>query len=159
LWRTPRPVEWKELDGRINRDKLFGFDISKLGLKNRSLQIPTVEFSVMYDEGRVLFKFMKDEAVFEWGEDPLFNHLMVKMLLNAHSTLIMGLLGRYEGNVMTWVRPSNNKLIDRAARYISQLLKQRNKTATYEQIVLKIFEETETATEDRPVVLSVVNRF
>lgn len=159
LWRTPRPVEWKELDGRINRERLFGFDISKQGLNYRSLHIPTVEFSIMYDEGRVLFKCQKEEAVFEWGEDPLFNHLMVKMLLNAHSTLIMGLLGRYEGNVMTWVRPSNNKLIDRAARYISQLLKQKNKTATYEQIVLKIFEEIENATEDRPVVLSVLDRF
>lgn len=159
LWRTPRPVEWKELDGRINRDKLFGFDISKLGLKNRSLQIPTVEFSVMYDEGRVLFKLNQEEALFAWGEDPLFNHLMVKMLLNAHSTLIMGLLGRYEGNVMTWVRPSNNKLIDRAARYIAHLLKQRQKNATYEEIVLKIFEEIENAVEDRPVVLAVVNRF
>ena len=159
LWRTPRPVEWKELDGRINRERLFGFDISKQGLKNRSLHIPTVEFSITYDEGRVLFKCQKEEAVFEWGEDPLFNHLMVKMLLNAHSTLIMGLLGRYEGNVMTWVRPSNNKLIDRAARYISQLLKQKNKTASYDQIVLKIFEEIENATEDRPVVLSVLDRF
>ncbi|MFL5810762.1 MAG: hypothetical protein ACJ749_14665 [Flavisolibacter sp.] len=159
LWRTPRPVEWKELDGRINRDRLFGFDISKQGLKNRSLHIPTVEFSIMYDDGRVLFKCGKEEAVFEWGEDPLFNHLMVKMLLNAHSTLIMGLLGRYEGNVMTWVRPSNNKLIDRAARYISQLLKQKNKTATYEEIVLKIFEEIENASEDRPVVLTVLDRF
>jgi len=159
LWRTPRPVEWQELDGRISRERLFGFDISKQGLKNRSLHIPTVEFSITYDEGRVLFKCQKEEAIFEWGEDPLFNHLMVKMLLNAHSTLIMGLLGRYEGNVMTWVRPSNNKLIDRAARYISQLLKQKNKTATYEQIVLKIFEEIENATEDCPVVLSVLDRF
>ena len=107
----------------------------------------------------MLFKCQKEEAVFHWGEDPLFNHLMVKMLLNAHSTLIMGLLGRYEGNVMTWVRPSNNKLIDRAARYISQLLKQKNKSATYEEIVLKIFEEIENASEDRPVVLSVLDRF
>jgi N-acetylmuramic acid 6-phosphate etherase len=159
LWRTPRPVEWKELDGRINRDRLFGFDISKQGLKNRSLHIPTVEFSITYDDGRVLFKCQKEEAVFEWGEDPLFNHLMVKMLLNSHSTLIMGLLDRYEGNVMTWVRPSNNKLIDRAARYISQLLKQKNKSASYEEIVLKIFEEIENASEDRPVVLSVLDRF
>lgn len=159
LWRSPRPVEWAELEGRINKDKLFGFDISRQGLKNRSLHVPSVEFSVTYDNGRVLFKCQDEEAVFEWGEDPLFNHLMVKMLLNAHSTLIMGLLGRYEGNVMTWVRPSNNKLIDRAARYISQLFTQAGKSFSYEEIVLMIFQEIDRAREDDPVVKRVLARY
>lgn len=159
LWRSPRPVEWKELGGKINKDKIFGFDISKLGQKNRSLSVPTEEFSITYDDGRVLFKCQKAEALFHWGEDPLFNHLMVKMMLNAHSTLIMGLLGRYEGNVMTWVRPSNNKLIDRAARYIIQLLKEKGIHPTYEEVILKIFEEIEHASENDPVVMKVVERF
>src|SRR5690606_13393941 len=96
----------------------------------------------------VIFKCEKEEALFNWGEDQLFNHLMVKMLLNAHSTLIMGLMGRYEGNVMTWVRPSNNKLIDRAARYVLQILKQQQKVASYEDVVLKIFEEIEQLNEN-----------
>jgi N-acetylmuramic acid 6-phosphate etherase len=158
LWRTPRPVEWNELDGRINKERLFGFDISIQGLNTRKQLIPTEEFSVTYDDGRVIFKCQKEEAIFEWGEDPLFNHLMVKMLLNAHSTLIMGLLGRYEGNVMTWVRPSNNKLIDRAARYILQLLKQKRITPSYEDVVLKIFEEIEIVNENEPVVMRVVGK-
>lgn len=158
LWRKPRPVEWKELDGRINLEKVLGFDISALGWKNRKLHVPTEDFFVTYDNGKVLFKCMKEEAVFEWGEEPLFNHLMVKMLLNAHSTLIMGLLGRYEGNVMTWVRPSNNKLIDRAARYITQLLKVKGKTVPYETVVLKIFEEIEIVNENEPVVVRVVEK-
>lgn len=158
LWRKPRPVEWKELDGRISLEKVLGFDISALGWKNRKLHIPTEDFFVTYDDGKVLFKCMNEEAVFEWGEEPLFNHLMVKMLLNAHSTLIMGLLGRYEGNVMTWVRPSNNKLIDRAARYIIQLLKVKGKTVPYETVVLKIFEEIEIVNENEPVVVRVVEK-
>jgi N-acetylmuramic acid 6-phosphate etherase len=158
LWRKPRPVEWKELDGRINLEKILGFDISAQGWKNRKLHIPTEDFFVSYNDGKVLFQCMKEEAVFEWGEEPLFNHLMVKMLLNAHSTLIMGLLGRYEGNVMTWVRPSNNKLIDRAARYITQLLKVKGKTVPYETVVLKIFEEIEIVNENEPVVVRVVEK-
>ena len=40
-----------------------------------------------------------------------------------HSTLLMGRLGRFEGNLMTWVYPSNGKLIDRAARYTQILLR------------------------------------
>lgn len=159
LWRSPRPLEWNELDGRIGEDRVFGFDISKQGLALRSKSVPTDEFSVTYDDGRVLFKCQKEEAVFEWGEDQLFNHLMVKMLLNAHSTSIMGILGRYEGNVMTWVRPSNNKLIDRAARYILQLLKQKGKSASYEDVVLKIFETIDELNENEPVVLKVLEKF
>ncbi len=159
LWRAPRPVEWPELEGRIGKERVFGFDISSLGLKNRSLHLPTVEFSITYDSGRVMFKCQNEEAIFQWGEDQLFNHLMVKMLLNAHSTLIMGILGRYEGNVMTWVRPSNNKLIDRAARYVLQILALKNKSASYEDVVLKIFEEVETLKENEPVVMKVVEKF
>lgn len=159
LWRKPRTLEWKDLGGKIDSEKLLGFDVSKQGLKNRSLHIPTEKFSISYDGGKVLFKCMQEEAVFEWGEEPLFNHLMVKMLLNAHSTLIMGLLDRYQGNVMTWVRPSNNKLIDRAARYVQQLLKLQDLEASYEEVVQKIFEEVEKAHENEPVVLRVLERF
>lgn len=159
LWRSPRGLTWSELDGKIDNYKILGFDLSEHGRKYRSLQIPTEDFVITYDDGRIVFKCKNEEALFEWGEDQLFNHLMVKMLLNAHSTLIMGLLGRYEGNVMTWVRPSNNKLIDRAARYIQQLLTQKNKTASYEAVVLKIFEEVEQMNENEPVVLKVLEKF
>lgn len=158
LWRKPRPVEWPELEGRIDIEKVLGFDISAQGLKNRQHLIPSVDFFVKYEKGKVHFQCQSERAVFSWGEDPLFNHLMVKMLLNAHSTLIMGLLGRYEGNVMTWVRPSNNKLIDRAARYILQLLRVKGKTVPYETVVLKIFEEIEIVNENEPVVVRVVEK-
>ena len=159
LSRAPRPLAWEELDGRVNLERILGFDISKLGLQNRSLLIPTEEFSVTYEKGIILFRCQKEQVSFNWGTDQLFNHLMVKMLLNAHSTLIMGLLGRYEGNVMTWVRSSNNKLIDRAARYVMEILKQRGKSATYEDVVLKIFEEAQTLGDNEAIVLKVVERF
>ncbi len=159
LRRAPRPVDWPELGGRINLERLFGFDISRQGLGHRSRLIPAEEFSVSYRAGAVAMAFGEARAEFGWGNDPLVNHLMVKMLLNAHSTLLMGLLERYEGNVMTWVRPSNNKLIDRAARYAQQLLAQRGKTVVYEDVVLKIFEEIEVLNENEPVVMKVVGRF
>ncbi|MCX6343658.1 MAG: hypothetical protein NT018_01125 [Armatimonadetes bacterium] len=47
--------------------------------------------------------------------------IAAKMLLNALSTCIMVRLGRVMGNYMIYVVPSNLKLIDRAARYISKL--------------------------------------
>jgi N-acetylmuramic acid 6-phosphate etherase len=81
------------------------------------------------------------------------------MILNAHSTLVMGLLDRYEGNIMTWVRPSNNKLIDRAARYVLQLLKLQGKSASYEDVVEKIFQESDKLGENDPIVLKVLERY
>ncbi len=159
LQRPPRPVEWPEVGGRINQERLLGFDISRQGLGHRSRLVPSEEFAVFNRHGSVTLTFGDAHAQFSWGEDPLFNHLMIKMLLNAHSTLIMGLLGRYEGNVMTWVRPSNNKLIDRAARYTLQVLNQQGKSASYEAVVEKIFEEIEDLNENEPVVMKVVGRF
>ena len=159
LWRSPRPIDWPELKGRINKERLLGFDISQIGLSKRKSSIPTKDFLITYKEGRVYFKCDLHETFFDWGEDYLFNHLMIKMLLNAHSTLIMGLMGRYEGNVMTWVRASNNKLIDRAARYTLQVLKQKNKTPSYEDVVLKIFEQIENLEENEAIVMKVVDQF
>ena len=159
LWRAPRAVEWPELNGRIDLSKIHGFDISMQGFQDRSGQVPSVAFIISQSVEGVTFKCQDVEKVFNWGGDLFFNHLMVKMLLNAHSTLIMGILGRYEGNVMTWVRPSNNKLIDRAARYILQLLSAQNKTSSYEDIVHYIFEEMEFVNENEPVVLRVLKQF
>jgi len=159
LWRAPRALEWSELDGSIGLEKIFGFDISKQGLNIRSANVSSVNFEVTYLKGHIQFICQDEKVEFNWGEDQLFNHLMVKMLLNAHSTLIMGLLDRYEGNVMTWVRPSNNKLIDRAARYIIHLLNKSGQIASYEDVVEKIFEEREGLMDNEPIVLKVLRHF
>jgi N-acetylmuramic acid 6-phosphate etherase len=159
LHRDPRPLEWLELDNKINLHRVLGFDISESGLKKRTREVSSVEFRISQNDDHVSFKCSEHELSFNWGHDSLFNHLMLKMLLNAHSTLIMGILGRYEGNVMTWVRPSNNKLIDRAARYVIQVLKQKNKHPSYEEVVLGIFEEIEQLNENEPVVMKVVDKF
>jgi N-acetylmuramic acid 6-phosphate etherase len=76
------------------------------------------------------------EARFDLPGSPLLDHLTLKLLLNMHSTLLMGRLGRFEGNLMTWVYPSNGKLIDRAARYTQLLLRRGGHgDFTYDEIV------------------------
>lgn len=52
------------------------------------------------------------------SECRLSEHSVLKVLLNSLSTLVMGRLGRYYSNIMTYVKPTNYKLIDRAARYV-----------------------------------------
>jgi N-acetylmuramic acid 6-phosphate etherase len=79
------------------------------------------------------------------------------MILNTHSTLIMGRLGRYEGNVMTYVRASNNKLIDRAIRYIELILQTKKISLTYSELAYALFEMIEKTPPDHSIVLATVN--
>ena len=68
----------------------------------------------------------------------------------------MGRLGRYEGNVMTWVRASNFKLVDRAIRYIDLLLKSEDVNLPYERIAERVYRMMASIREDQPLVLLVV---
>ena len=67
--------------------------------------------------------------------------------------LVMGNLGRIEGNVMTYVRASNMKLIDRAVRYIEELLKRDGYQFSEEEIIQQIFNNNFLS--DKPIVLRV----
>ncbi len=76
-------------------------------------------------------------------------------MLNIHSTLVMGRLGRYENNLMTWVSPTNGKLVDRAIRYVRQLLANAGRTDQgHETIVRQLFAEMERLEPGDSVVLS-----
>jgi hypothetical protein len=78
--------------------------------------------------------------VLDSGPDPLslHRHVALKMLLNAHSTGIMAVLGRVIGNTMTYVSPSNLKLIGRATflilSHVNDTLKQEEWTARYGRV-------------------------
>ncbi|MBN1125545.1 MAG: hypothetical protein JXA82_11090 [Sedimentisphaerales bacterium] len=51
----------------------------------------------------------------------LWEHLAIKLVLNTVSTATMAAMRRVVGNAMSWVSPSNKKLIDRGSRLIAQL--------------------------------------
>lgn len=181
LRRAPRPLEWEESHLRTGIKAILGYDFSKgiedkrrlrLGEEKTRLRavvaveptLPGMSFAFPHCELKVMVPFTEHIA-----EDRLLINVMAKMLLNAHSTAVMGVLQRYEGNVMTWVRPSNNKLIDRAARYV-KLLVTRRMTAlgadeesiakalpSYAQICTRIYELRETVPTDQPIVLILVD--
>ena len=80
------------------------------------------------------------------------------MILNIHSTLIMGRLGRYKGNLMTWVNPTNGKLIDRAARYVSILLQEQGISRSYEDVIFELFESLELKNNQESIVMQTVKK-
>ncbi len=153
LGRSPRCLEWPDLAGRINASVLYGFDISQASLKRRGGDV-------------VSFKKVPGAILWEragmnwyqplWDDSPLSAHLSLKMALNALSTLMMGRRGFYLDNVMTWVRPSNNKLIDRATRYVQLLAQRRGVLLDYETTVRLVIAEMEKG-QAGAVVLKVLH--
>ncbi len=102
--------------------------------------------------------------------DPLQlrQQLVLKMLLNAHSTAVMAILGRVVGNTMTSVNPSNLKLIGRATylimSHVNDALKsdkaalnfQTTKPLTYAEANALLFDALENF-PSRPADISEVD--
>jgi|Deesub1362B_J571_1020462.scaffolds.fasta_scaffold00002_58 N-acetylmuramic acid 6-phosphate (MurNAc-6-P) etherase len=70
----------------------------------------------------------------------LREHILLKMFLNAHSTAVMAWLGRVVGNTMTYVNPSNLKLIGRATyliqSHVNDILQAEEWVARYGRLPL-----------------------
>jgi N-acetylmuramic acid 6-phosphate etherase len=164
LGRPPRALAWDNVKGIASYERLLGFDFSIHGRQIRqalSAAAPQHRcFSIMNQPGHLALDFDGDtHSLDTTGADQLGRHLLLKMLLNMHSTLVMGRLGRFEGNVMTWVRPSNNKLIDRTIRYADLLLKKKGIIATYEQLANACFELREIVGPDQSLVHALAGHF
>jgi N-acetylmuramic acid 6-phosphate etherase len=152
LGRTPRCLAWPELTQKITHDVLMGFDVSELSLARRGGEV--VSFHVT--QGRILWQCEELQWSQEvWGLHPLWLHLNLKMALNILSTLMMGRRGFYLDNIMSWVKPSNNKLVDRATRYVQTLALRRGVTINYEEGVKLVIEEMERNLAG-PVVIRVL---
>lgn len=140
LARDPRPLEWPDVHAKTTREYLLGFDFSReaLSIRRRVLEHGRHHvFHIATAGTRLHLRFVDLDERFDLpGSIPLLDHLTLKLLLNMHSTLVMGRLGRFESNLMTWVYPSNGKLVDRAARYTQILLRRRGyNDFTYDEIV------------------------
>lgn len=155
LNRQPRSLNWSETESRTGEKKLLGFDFSKKELS----------------KGEFLFKISKEGDSLLWSyqgiseriplkfPSPWMEHLFVKLLLNQQSTLVMGRAGRFEGNVMIWVKPSNGKLIDRAIRYAMQLLEDQHQIRiNYESICMALFQVLRNLKNDESAVLKTVEQ-
>lgn len=159
LSRRPHPLEWPEFNGRIGQEVLNGFDISENSIQRRGgvqVEFRQQGVSVIWRNGQhTLVQPL-------WDAHPLIAHLSLKMAVNALSTLMMGRRGFYHDNVMTWVRPSNNKLIDRAVRYVRLLADRRGVTTDYTAVVHDVMNEMESGGDHSggqgPVVIRVLKK-
>lgn len=144
LRRPPRTLEWPELKGQGSLENLLGHDISAAAPEWRKARHPDrrqLPFLV-HGPGPVL-EFAGLSHSLGMEQAPLLlKHLFLKTFLNLHSTLVMGRGERFESNLMTRVRPSNYKLVDRAARYLQERHRQENgRVLPYREAVEAVFAE------------------
>lgn len=164
LGRSPRCFHWKEVTDQTSVDRLMGFDFSReLTIKRPGyLNAPHSNFKIHYDEinNAIIFSLNENFYKLKLGElNFLSAHLILKVLLNNLSTLVMGRMNRYESNLMTWVRASNNKLVDRTVRYVDTLLKEKGVNISYDVLVEACFRVKDQIPKDQSLVLTLVREF
>jgi N-acetylmuramic acid 6-phosphate etherase len=164
LERTPRILNWPQRNSKTTMEYLEGFDFSEKVSQSREGRVPKSkhwQFQVERKGKNISWKFRDVEKAIDGSGIELFDHLLIKMLLNIHSTLLMGKLGRYKSNMMTFVSPTNGKLIDRATRYSIALAVQAKpdikNQLDYKSVVRELFRQLEGLAPGESVVLKTVD--
>ena len=163
LKRSPRCLEWPEIAAYTGEKFFYGFNLDSDCEKRRRQKTGSPKhhrFIIESTDGGIRWNLGSTAWDITTGNlGVLEKNLILKMLLNIHSTLVMGKLGRFESNLMTYVKPSNFKLIDRSIRYVRLLAKHRNiEPPGYREVARRLFEVRETMGPDDPIVLKVLER-
>ncbi|CAD8150238.1 unnamed protein product [Paramecium pentaurelia] len=172
--RQPRALSsnyWHKYQHKVGLEKLLSHDISQDQIERRIKYAGGnhYQFRIVYDQDNLemSWEFLspnQERIHFEKIQginDVLGQNIILKCLINIHSTLLMGRIGRYQSNIMIYVRPTNNKLIDRAIRYVQYLLKQNNvvnENITYALVCENLFEEIKTLVYGESIVLKTFER-
>lgn len=161
LHREPRTVEWPDVQHVAGAQVLECYDFSAQLVGRRQVRTKGAEqlpFRITGGTGEMLWEFDGLRTRVDLtGVHEFHAHLLLKMLINIHSTLVMGRLGRYLDNLMTYVKPSNNKLIDRSVRYVRLLAQRRTGSLPgYEEVTRTLFDEREKLRPGEPIVLKTL---
>lgn len=162
LSRDPRPLTWDDYSEKYGMTRTLGYDFSPTSLERRRKTLGAGQVHVFDIQDRgdgVAFMIDGSESVLKRPKSLLAQHLLVKCALNMASTLVMGRLGRFHGNIMVFVRPTNKKLIDRSIRYIRLLLEEDGLSPlSYDDVCVALFEEFAGSRQDEPVVIKTFER-
>lgn len=158
LQRSPRCLEWDGIQSFAGESYLNGFYIDasclekRLGKTNGRKHHP---FSIRAMEDGLQLTFKGYAWLVPTPDLDLFErNLLLKLILNIHSTILMGELGRFESNLMTFVKPTNYKLIDRTIRYVQRLMELRGmRPRSYNHVARQLFEKKGSLRSDEPIVI------
>ncbi len=166
LGRDPIGLEWPGLPAPLGVSSILEFDFGREATQRRKERVhPRTQKILRMDGHHRLGELEVKTDDFDLRLqsdlilDPIGEQILVKILLNTHSLLVMGRLDRYEGNVMTWVRASNGKLVDRTLRYLEKLIDRRGLPAVPRtELARMIFEMQPILRPDEPLIPAILNR-
>lgn len=161
LQRRPRCLNEKTLP-KTTLSYLEGFDLSEQGLRQYKRSARALKMlRITWNEDVLAFYFDEQEILLDVkGLGAIEIQLLLRLILVNHSTLVMGRLGYYHGNLMTSVRPANFKLIDRAIRFILYLAQnEAGQSLTYEDVAHALFEALPTLKEGESIVMRLLSHF
>ena len=166
LERDPIGLEWPELQSPLDLASILEFDFGREAIQKRKDRVHPLHQKLIRLDGHHrtgILEFQSDEFDLRLQTqlilDPLGEQILVKIILNTLSLLVMGRLDRYEGNVMTWVRASNGKLIDRTLRYLERLIARRGLPPRSRTALTKmIFETQPKLRPDEPLIPAILRQ-
>ena len=165
LNRDPIGLEWPEFNGKLGLESIFEFDFGRDATQARERRVAPKSQAVIRIDGH----HRTGEIELKTNDldqrlstplilDPLGEQILVKLILNTLSLMVMGRLNRFEGNVMTWVRASNGKLIDRTLRYLEKLIENRGfKPVPKPELIRRIFDAQSNVSPNEPVILRILS--
>jgi N-acetylmuramic acid 6-phosphate etherase len=162
LGHSPRTIEWVNSIKETGYTRLVGYDISSNAYQNRKELFPNNHhylFKIIYssENNYLSFKSQSNQIKIDVSSlSPLTLQVLLKCILNIHSTLVMALLKKFQSNIMTYVFPGNNKLIDRATRYTMHILKQEGIQYSYDEVAKALYLAGEKSTLNGSIVLDTV---
>ncbi|MES2857092.1 MAG: hypothetical protein V4692_14585 [Bdellovibrionota bacterium] len=155
LRREPRALSWDGFSEKFGAKVLPGFDFSKASIARRKkLKVHGIEIFIAGSKNKTTFTVDKKTIELPRPEHPLLAQLHLKCSMNIISSLVMGRVGRFQGNVMLYVRASNNKLIDRSIRYVQALFTDAGSVPpAYEVVCRELFKVIPTLKPEDSAVL------
>lgn len=152
LHRPPSCLNWS-IDSKTSKAYLEQFDFSEVSKTKRANRLKKVVPIKVYEaENKLYFNYQDHELTIPSTETLWIKNLLLKTVMNFHSTVLMCRLDRVESNMMTWVRPSNGKLIDRATRYLVALAN-KDTTLEYNDALQLIIEQKKWLKSDESIIL------
>jgi len=155
-------LDWDGIESFAGGKYLNGFYITKDCKTKRDLKTQHAKhhrFGISSHDDGFLITFKEHRLKIRTpGLTEFEQNLLLKLILNIHSTLVMGILARFESNLMTYVKPTNYKLIDRTIRYVQRLTTLAgNPPVPYAKVAKKLFELRDSLSADEPIVLRVLH--
>jgi N-acetylmuramic acid 6-phosphate etherase len=152
-------LNWNDFPDTTNQ-YINGFDLSNNSPRVKQLYLnkPQHDSLWLLQQDQLTITF-KDQCVsFDLPSQLYFKALVYKVILNSHSTLMLGRLNYFEGNVMLFLNPSNYKLVDRAIRLSRLILEQNYKlNLSYEQVASQTFKLIDKLQANQSIVKLVVS--